>query len=91
MTLRLGHAVAICRAARGWTQDELARRARLGPSMLSLVEAGHRQLSLDSVERVAAALDIAPSFTLLLASDEQAVAEAPPQMCAAILRWFQAA
>lgn len=45
----------------------LAERAGLSPSMLSRLERGHRRLTLEHVERLAAALSVAPR--MLLGSD----------------------
>jgi transcriptional regulator with XRE-family HTH domain len=91
MTLRIGHAVSICRAAKGWSMATLANNADLTPSMLSLVEDGKRELSVDALERVTKALEIPMPHFLLLASDEQTVAEAPDTMCVGVLRWLLAA
>jgi hypothetical protein len=37
------------RQARGWTIDELARRANMGPSTISRLETGRRRLAIDHV------------------------------------------
>src|SRR4051794_22668116 len=44
------------RAARGWSIDELARRAHIGPSTISRLETGHRRLALDHLVALAGAL-----------------------------------
>ena len=45
------------RTARGWTIDELARRAHIGPSTISRIETGHRRITLDHLVTLARALD----------------------------------
>ena len=44
------------RTARGWTIEELARRAHLSPSTISRLETGHRRLTLDHLVTLARAL-----------------------------------
>jgi transcriptional regulator with XRE-family HTH domain len=45
------------RTARGWSIDELARRARISASTISRIETGHRRLALDHLVTLARALD----------------------------------
>lgn len=68
---RLGVRLRDLRTGRGWTQDELARRAGLSKSYLSRIEDGDRQPSLASL------LSLAQAFDVALASlfDVQATAE----------------
>jgi transcriptional regulator with XRE-family HTH domain len=44
------------RLARGWSLDELARRAHIGPSTISRIETGHRRIALDQLVVLARAL-----------------------------------
>jgi len=44
------------RLARGWSLDELARRAHIGPSTISRIETGHRRIALDQLVTLARAL-----------------------------------
>ena len=44
------------RLARGWTLDELGRRANLGASTISRIETGKRTIGLDVLLPLAAAL-----------------------------------
>ena len=44
------------RAAHGWSLDDLASRAHLGPSTLSRIETGHRRIALDQLTAIARAL-----------------------------------
>ncbi|WP_424217331.1 helix-turn-helix domain-containing protein (plasmid) [Streptomyces sp. BI20] len=56
------------RTARGWSQENLAERARISPSQLSRIETGHRRLSLDQLTAIAGALGT--SLDALVASPE---------------------
>jgi transcriptional regulator with XRE-family HTH domain len=59
-------ALRVCRALRGWRQDEVAEYAKLSTSYVSLIEAGRRIPSLTAVAKLARALRIPePLFTLL--------------------------
>lgn len=44
------------RLARGWSLDDLARRAHLGASTISRLETGHRRIALDQLVALARAL-----------------------------------
>jgi transcriptional regulator with XRE-family HTH domain len=45
------------RLARGWSLDELSRRAHISPSTISRIETGHRRIALDQLVSLARALD----------------------------------
>ena len=67
--MNYGKAIRICRAARGLSQTDLAGQLDLSPSYLSLLEAGKRQPSLRTLERVSRQLHVPTHLLLLLASD----------------------
>ena len=48
------------RLKRGWTQRDLATRARVPQPTISRLEAGARKLDLEVLERIAKAFGIAP-------------------------------
>ena len=54
----IGSRIRRCRQLRGWTQEELAQRARLNRSTLTLIEQGKRgsEMSVDTCWRIAWAL-----------------------------------
>jgi transcriptional regulator with XRE-family HTH domain len=53
------------RERKGWSQAELARRSGVAQPIISRVEAGKtRTLSLENLEKIAAALDVAPGSLL---------------------------
>jgi transcriptional regulator with XRE-family HTH domain len=56
------------REARGWSLDELARRAHIGPSTISRIETGNRRVALDQLVALARALEV--SVDDLLAAGE---------------------
>lgn len=45
------------RQARGWSLDELGRRANMDPSTISRLETGQRRMAVDQLATLAAALD----------------------------------
>lgn len=59
------------RRERGWSHDEIARRAGLHRSAVSLIEAGKRQPTLLSCEKIALALEI--SLGEIVAEAEKAL------------------
>lgn len=46
------------RAARGWSQDELAAKSGLHRSYVGIVERGEKSATLDTVERIAKAFNV---------------------------------
>ncbi|MGQ0548031.1 MAG: helix-turn-helix domain-containing protein [Betaproteobacteria bacterium] len=56
----LGEAVLMAREAAGWTQGELARRARVTRKFVYSLEHGKGSLRVDKVLQVLAALSLAP-------------------------------
>lgn len=69
----LGRAVAVARAARGWTQLELGKRSDLTSGFMSLFERGLRAASVDTVERIARALDVDMTTLVALGRRDDAV------------------
>ena len=61
------------RQARGWSLDELARRANIGPSTLSRLETGHRRMAIDHLVTLARALDTTVDELLIEDEDEDVV------------------
>lgn len=62
--IRVGATIKALREARGLTQEQLARRARLSRPYLANVEVGRKRLSIRSAARVAAALAV-PQIALI--------------------------
>ena len=62
------HRLRSLRMARGWSLDELAKRAHIGPSTISRIETGHRRITLDHLVTLAQALET--TVDELLVDDE---------------------
>ena len=68
---RVGAALRAVRIRRGWRQSDVAARARVSTSVLSLGERGHlEQVSTRALRRIAAALEIRLDITLRLPHGE---------------------
>jgi transcriptional regulator with XRE-family HTH domain len=53
------------RAELGISQEELAFRARVHRTYMSSIERGHRNVAIDNIEKIAAALEVKPHQLLL--------------------------
>jgi transcriptional regulator with XRE-family HTH domain len=62
--LPIGLRIAQCRLRKGYTQTELASRSSLPQSNLSNVEKGKQDLTVSTLLRLAAALEVPPSELL---------------------------
>jgi transcriptional regulator with XRE-family HTH domain len=47
------------RTAKGWTQDELAAKAKIEQTAVSLIENGRANPTVETVETIASCLDVA--------------------------------
>lgn len=65
------HRLRSLRSAKGWSLDELGRRANVSPSTVSRIETGHRRLALDQLVDLARALET--TVDALLADAEPSV------------------
>lgn len=54
--LRVSERIARLRERKGLTQEALARRLKVKPSMVSRIEAGKQNLTLESLHKIAKAL-----------------------------------
>ena len=69
--MNIGHAIKLCRQQRKLTQTELAARAGVSISYLSLLERGEREdPGLGSLEKIATGLAVPMTILLFLAADE---------------------
>jgi len=62
--LAVGKAIRTLRARKGISQKDLAERAEITPSFLSLVEGDRRDASIKVIERIAAALEVSPEVLI---------------------------
>ena len=67
--MNYGKALKVARAIAGLQQKELAAKAGLDPSHISLIEKGTRKPSLDTVGRICQALGIPDHLFTLLATE----------------------
>jgi len=67
--MNYGKALRIARAVSGLQQQELARRAGLNASHISLIEKGLRNPSVEAIEKLSEALGIPESLFTLLAAE----------------------
>jgi len=59
--LKFGKMVRRLRLERGWTQEDLAERAKLHPTYIGGIERGERNVGLDNIVRIARALGETPA------------------------------
>ena len=71
----LGAAIRKLRLQRGLTQSALAAAAGLVPNSVAVIERGERAVSVDSLNSLAAALEIPPGCLAILGSNR--IAESP--------------
>jgi transcriptional regulator with XRE-family HTH domain len=64
LRIALAKQIRSIRVRRGISQEELAFRAGLHRTYISLVERSKKSLTVDSLARIAAALDVGPSRLL---------------------------
>ncbi|HEY7025614.1 MAG TPA: helix-turn-helix transcriptional regulator [Candidatus Limnocylindrales bacterium] len=68
---RLGAALRAVRIRHGWRQVDVAKRARISPSVVSLIERGQlERVSVRSIRQVSRALETYVSFSLRLTHGE---------------------
>ena len=66
--MEYGRALRICRAALKMSQQDVAKRARITTSYLSLIESGKRVPTLGTLEKVCKALGVPAHLVMLLAA-----------------------
>lgn len=69
--MNLGKAIKLCRTQKRITQSELARKANISVSYLSLLERDKRDPNFSTIESIGAALDVPLSVLIFLASDKE--------------------
>jgi transcriptional regulator with XRE-family HTH domain len=67
--MNISKALKLCRTQKGITKTELAEKADLSISYLSLLEQGKRDPNLSTINRLCIALNIPASIFMFLASD----------------------
>jgi len=64
-------ALRVARAIAGIEQKELAKRAEIDPSYVSLIESGARRPSLRAISKLSKALDVPEPLLTMLAADSR--------------------
>src|SRR4051812_37711957 len=68
---RVGAALRAVRIRRGWRQVDVARRARISPSVVSLIERGHlERVSVRAIRKVSRALEVSIAITVRMQHGE---------------------
>jgi len=82
---QLARRVRLLRLVRGWTQEQLADECGLHRTFVSLVERGRCNISLDNLERLAAAFELGLSELFIMpdpgARRRPAVRRERPRAC----------
>lgn len=79
--MNLGKAISLCRTQRGLTQAELAARAGLSVSYLSLLEQNKRKdPSLSMIQKLAEALRVPSGILFFLAADQTELSGLEPDL-----------
>lgn len=86
--MNYARAIRIARAAHGLSQKDLATRAAMDPSYVSLLEAGERQPSARTLQRIARALKIPVPLLMLLGSEKKELRGIKEDQAAVIGRYL---
>ncbi len=73
--MNLGRAIKIIRTARNFTQRDLAKKAGLSASYLSLLEKGKRDPNISVLETISQALHIPLTVLIIIAAEEHDLPE----------------
>lgn len=65
----LGRSIKLCRTNQGLSQEGLAKKIKVSPSYISLIEKGERDLPISTAEKIAEALGIPMSLLTFLAAE----------------------
>jgi len=71
-------AIRVARSLADISQNELAKRVSLDPSLISMLESGRRKPSLQTLEKIAEVLDIPFHLFTLLASERSDLKDSDP-------------
>lgn len=93
---RLGDRIRALRLERGWTEEQLGAHAGVTTLDVGRIESGALDVSVDTLEKIAAALSVSPAdlFSGILQLSEKAIEfgrafdEAPPELQVAILAFL---
>ncbi len=93
--MNLGSAIRFCRQRRDLTQPELAERAGISASYLSVLEKGKRDPSFSMLQKIARGMDVPLSLLVFVATDPSEIqglpAEVSEKLSAATMNLLMAA
>lgn len=69
--MNIGKAIKVCRTQKDLSQKELAKKAGVSISYLSLLERNKREANIHIIKNIAHALDIPLSILIFLASEKK--------------------
>lgn len=78
--MNIGQAIKFCRQLKKLTQPELAKRANLSASYVSVLEQGKRDPSLSALESIADALQVPLSVLIFVATDQSDIDSMPTEV-----------
>ena len=78
--MNLGNAIKLLRTRQGLKQPQLAEKAGISASYLSLLERGKRDPSFSTVEQIASALGVPVSILVFLAASDNELAGMSPEL-----------
>lgn len=84
--MNYARAIRIARAVSGLQQKELAQKAKLTSSYISLVETGKRSPSIASLSKISRALEIPEHLLTLLAADSDDLDKVNPAEIESVAR-----
>lgn len=78
--MNLGRAIKLCRTQRNLNQSDLAERADISVSYLSLLERGKRDPNFSTIQNIASALNVPFNILAFLAADENDLTGMSPEL-----------
>lgn len=78
--MSLGKAIKICREQKGLSRTDLANKADISLSYLSLLEKDNRDPSISKVKDISDALEVPTSILMFLASDKKEIESISPEL-----------
>lgn len=78
--MNLGNAIKLCRIQRNMSQSELADRAEVSVSYISLLERNKRDPNMSAIQKIADALNVPLSILMFLAADRNELNDINPEL-----------
>lgn len=78
--MNFGQAIKLVRTQRNMSQADLASKADLSVSYVSMLERGRRDPNLTSIEKISSALEIPVSILMFLAAEPDEISSISPEL-----------